>query len=54
MRFSQGFSSLRCMLGVLGVGACASAANGPDQAFNIDLRYPITVEPRMMISAASL
>jgi pilus assembly protein CpaD len=37
------------VLGVLGVAACASPVNGPDQAFDPNTRYPITVEPRMMV-----
>ena len=31
------------------VAACSSPAfNGPEQAFDVDKRYPITVQPRMM------
>ena len=47
-RFSH---TLRACVAVAaaGVAACASpAANGPEQAFEINQRFPITVQPRMM------
>src|SRR5258705_10399138 len=30
------------------LAACAASPNGPEQVFNVNARYPITVEPRMM------